>query len=149
MVKLKARGSDGRVAIYNGSSDAPFNNPQSNIDDIKFHSDLNYPTIINTVTDSITLPSRAADGHYNVTHTLFSHGRGGYPMILAELTSPFSSTLVGSVPVYMSSGGFGRWITIGANTTHVILHEQCVTYRDTAQSSVGVTVKVHITDVLL
>jgi hypothetical protein len=149
MVKLKGRGSDGRVAIYTGSSDAPFDTPLSNLSSVKFHSDLSYPTIINTVTSSITLPARSANTFTSTTHTLFAHGRPGIPMLLAELTSPFASSLSGTVPVFMSAAGFARLITIGANSANVVLHEQCVAHKNTAQTAVSVTVKVNILDVLL
>ncbi len=148
MVKLTGD-STGRVAIYNGSTDAPFYDPKNNLSLVKFHTELDYPTIINTVNTGVTLPARAANGIYADTYSLFAHGRGGHPMILAEITSPFSTSLSGSVPVYMSSGGFARWVSIGANASHVVLHEQCVTYRTNPQPALGLNIRVYITDKLL
>jgi hypothetical protein len=61
-VKLRARGSDGKVAIYRGPDDAPFTNPLGNLPRVLFHSDLHYPTIIGQVSGSIRCRPGILDG---------------------------------------------------------------------------------------
>lgn len=126
-VKFRARASDARVAIYTGADDV-FTNPLADLSRVLFHSDLDYPHIISIHTGTVTLPAMSADTRRDAVTNLFAHGKAGTPMVFGLLTNLGGAdiALQGSVPVAMNPYGFGRWVTLGANTTHVLMHEQSV-----------------------
>jgi hypothetical protein len=150
-VKFRARGADGRVAIYRGPDDAPFTSPLGNLPRVLFHSDLHYPTIIGQVSGSITFPARGANLLTTATQVLFAHGRPGFPMILGQFNNLDGQvvTLAGSVPVQMNAFGFARWATLGADAANVIMHEQVVTHVDGGFAAITLSYTVYILDVLL
>lgn len=149
-VTLKADGNSGRVAIYTGSGDAPLFNPIGNIGRVLFHSSLEYPAIKQIRTGVITLPARGANGWFQTAHNLFAHGEGGFPMVLGRITNLAGDpALVGSFPIQWQRNGFARWISLGANSTHVILHEQCSTAVGISFGAVAVAWEVYVFDILL
>jgi hypothetical protein len=150
-VKLRARGSDGKVAIYRGPDDAPFTNPLANLSRVLFHSDLQYPTIIGQVSGSITFPARGANLLDRATQVMFAHGRPGFPMVLGQFNNLDGQvvTMAGSVPVQMDPFGFARMVTLGADASNVIMHENFVTHVTAGFPAITLNWTVYILDVLL
>lgn len=145
----------GKVAIWDGGTDdAPFNAPRSNISRVKFHSDFDYPKIIQVRSVNVTLTAMAANENRELTHVLFSHGRPGIPYIEGRLTAhgvkvPFH----GSVPVQiiggLSSNPWARFLSLGADGSNVVAHESARAHFQIGCSAITIPIVVYITDELL
>ncbi|WP_127078337.1 hypothetical protein [Rhodomicrobium lacus] len=149
-LKASAAGG-GKVAIFSGTDLAPFNDPQAHLDRLYFHSDLAYPTVIQTVTGSFTLPALAASAgpaYTNPAIVLFAHGRSGIPAVLGRLTSP-AVGWCGSVPVQMDQYGAGRFVTLGADATHVVAHAVWWCHRTGGFPAITLTYEIDILDLIL
>lgn len=140
----------GKVAVWDGGTDdAPFTNPRGNIARVKFHSDLQYPKIISVRTVNITLPAMAANENRSNVYTLFAHGRGGVPFIAGRLMVQSQKIpFAGSVPVALSNG-FARWLTLGADATNVVVHEQSRAFFQLGYSAITIPIVVYVTDEIL
>lgn len=115
---------DGKVGIYTGADDAPFNDPLGNLSRVLFHSDLNYPAIVREVSGTLTLPARGANSGGWTAHNLFPHGRSGTPLVLGYIVmGSLRQRIAGSVPVQGNAYGWARWLSIGADTTNVKMAE--------------------------
>lgn len=152
-VTLKIDGIAGKCAIWTGGGTGPYSDPLTHVPNVQFHSDLLYPAIINTQSGSTTLPA-ASSGFRSVAHTLFAHGRSGYPYVEGKITSGLGVVvaLAGSIPVQQGSAAvgsnfYGRWVALGADASNVILHEYCFAGAGFGAITIGWTV--YITDVLL
>ncbi|WP_072389903.1 hypothetical protein [Hyphomicrobium sp. CS1GBMeth3] len=158
-VTLRGRGSDGRVAIWTGEDDDPFNDPLDHLSRVKYHSELGYPKVISEWTGNVNFTARTSwnpgdggavngwrtsDSVRVVTHNLFAHGLSGQPWVLGSVNiGGVDVAFTGSVPVQMgvrsssSSGApsgdgknpWARWVTLGADGTNVALFEYCVVGR--------------------
>jgi hypothetical protein len=156
-VRLKADGATGKVAIYDytTANDDPFTAPLSHVSRLLFHSDLQYPAIIDVRTGSITLPSVGTNTtERSVAYTLFAHGRGGVPYVEGAITSGLSRVvaLCGSVPVQVGTSlgaAFPRVVHLGADATNVYLNEYGSTHETFAWGSVTLGWTVYVTDVLV
>ena len=150
MPTLFARGSDGVVAIFTGSDDV-VSNPTADLSRVLFHSALEYPAVISITTQSIELPSRTTTPATPVyaIHNLFAHGRGGIPFVFGIITNMGNLSLAGSVPVDGDPPFYGRFVTLGADGTNVVLHENTVGRSTTTYAARTLTVRVYITDLLL
>lgn len=139
--KLKADGATGKVAIYTvddtAINDAPFTAPLSNISRVEFHSDLDYLAVASVQTGTLSLPSVSPQYPFTTRHNLFAHGLAYQPLVLGELTnyggrdvSLLGTTLIYSVVDVFSSHpaveGWFRSVQLGADATHVYLHEYCL-----------------------
>jgi len=157
---MRFKASASGVAIYDEAAaggDGPFTSPLSHLGNVRFHSSLKYPAIVDTRT-GITV-NLAAVGT-NVTHrtqtfTLFAHGRGGIPFVEGVITGGLSQTvaLCGSVPVQTcgsgAAGAFVRVVHLGADGTNVYLNDYGTTYELSGFSALTLTLTVYVTDVLL
>jgi hypothetical protein len=159
---LRALGATGVVAIYEGPDDAPFSSPLSHLTNgrLKFHSSLAYPKVISEQTGTIALPYRGTTGgEFTATYDLFAHGRGGQPWVLASLTVGGNQVAaVGSVPVQFARSSvntsivrpWARWISIGADSTHVRAFEYTVMSTTATEiTAVNLSYTVWVTDELL
>lgn len=150
MPTLHARGSDGTVAIFTGADDV-IDNPLSDLSRVLFHSALQYPSVISTTDTSITLPERICTSpiapFYDI-HTLFAHGQAGTPFVFGYITNMSNVSLAGSVPTDSQASIYGRFVTLGSDAGNVVLHEQTVGQSITYAAR-GLTIRVHITDLLL
>jgi len=137
-MRLRADGVTGDVAIYSGSDDLPLSDPLGNLSRVRFHSDLEYVAVISTVSGTLNLPGRPPSTEFHQeAHTLFAHGRPGFPLVFGRITGlresgaiipiPGSPVLSGSVPVQFNDYGFGRFVILGADATNVVLHETTAT----------------------
>lgn len=132
VVKCKASRVEGvaKCAVYEGADDV-FSDPFSDISRVRFHSDFQYPSIVESVSGSVTLPAVAADAARYHTYELYEHGIEGHPFVTGRVTdyptSGVNVALEGSVPFYGDTYGFARWLTLGSTETHVVLHEQTIT----------------------
>lgn len=138
-----------------GEDNAPLNDPMNNLHRLKYHSALDYPKVISEWADNVTFAARTewmpslsgGSGAWGttettrvVTHTLFAHGRGGQPWVLGSIKiGGIDVAFTGSVPVQQgvlsnaSNGAaagdgkhpWARWVTLGADATHVRLFEYC------------------------
>lgn len=135
---LRALGSTGVVAIWEGNDDLPFSQPLNHLANgrVKYHSSLAYPKVVREEGRTLSLPARNT-GHttFRASYNIFAHGRPGIPWVLASFrVGGQDVAAVGSVPVQKANGSGGnsaespwaRWITIGANATHVIAFEYCM-----------------------
>jgi hypothetical protein len=139
-----------RVAIYTGSIDQALEqDPLVDITRIKFHSDLPYVQIADTVDGMLNLPYGngtyypAATGH-GVKTNLFAHGLGYTPLVFGTLFDvafqnpngsgqiitrdvPFSGTVVidnywFAYPSQLFQSG--RLLELGADATHVFVWDR-------------------------
>lgn len=155
-VVLRALGSTGVVAIYEGPDDGPFSSPLSHLSNgrLKFHSSLSYPKVIEERTVTLSLPSRSSIGTHRVSYNLFSHGRPGIPWVLASLSVGGQNVAaVGCVPVQKAansaSSPWARWISIGANGSHVTAFEYTAVVSWQSKylfSAISIPVTVWVTD---
>lgn len=147
-LRFRARGTDGRVAIYTGSDDAPFDNPTANLSRVQFHSDLLYPAIVKEQSGTLNLLSRGPNGEGREAHNLFAHGKSGTPMVIGYATLAGQRVgLCGSVPVQMLPRGWGRWIALGADATNVKIAETWFAQNDAAFSSISIPWTAYVFDV--
>lgn len=147
MPRLFARGSDGVVCIHTGADDV-VSTPTADLSRVLFHSNLDYPSIVSTHTTSVTLPARTAITYANFD--LFAHGQAGTPFIIGYITNlaAVPVTFAGSVPVdAIANSWFARWVTLGANSTHVVLNESTIPSLGLPARTLNITVLV--TDLLL
>lgn len=147
-IRLRARGTDGRLSIHTGGDDAPFSNPLGNLRRVLFHSELDYPAIVATRTGSTSFAAVAANKRRNEVKRLFAHNRPGIPLVFGVITNlgPDPVTFAGSVPVPLDIYGFGRWLTLGANANDVIIHEQAVAHAKAKLGAVTIAWKVFVMD---
>lgn len=150
-IRLRARGSDGRMSIHTGADDLPFDAPLSHLSRVLFHSDLDYPAILSTHEGSTTFPALGAGSRRNTKYTLFAHGRPGIPIVLGQILNlaPDPVTFAGSVPMQMSSYGFARWLTLGADATNVIVHEQILSHVNAGIAAKAINWRVFVMDTIL
>ena len=149
-VRLKADGATGKVAIYTGTDDLPFDTPLSYVSRLRFHSDLEYPRVISTHTGTVSLPAvGAATGYRLVTHTLFAHGLGGAPFVEGTLAlGGVNVPWLGSVPAATSASGPARWLHLGADATNIICREYSYGPRSNTFGALSVNWTVYLTDTI-
>lgn len=161
-VRLRARGSDGKVAIYTGTDDDPFDDPLGNLSRVRFHSDLQYPKVIYEVGSddegmgTLDLPSRPANASSNPntggapsisTYNLFEHGIEGTPLVFGYVVvGSYHVPLAGSVPVQWTSRGWCRLLALGADATNVKIAESYFCYISSGFSAVSLDWRVFVTD---
>jgi hypothetical protein len=145
MPRLFARGSDGVVCIHAGADDV-VDTPLADLSRVLFHSALEYPAIIAEHAVSVTLPARSGAQAYQ-THNLLAHGRPGIPFVLGRIANMGSLPLVGTVPVDGQVTWFGRFVTLGADATHVRLHENTV--GSSAYAARTIDLVIYVTDLIL
>lgn len=128
MVRLVARGGDGVVCIHEGAADV-VEDPLLDLSRVRFHSSLDYPVVVETRDGSTLMGQLPAKSTRIQSYNLFAHGRPGIPLVLGYVSSLGNGRvpLAGSVPTAISNGWSGRFITLGANATHVLLHEYATT----------------------
>jgi len=150
MPTLFARGSDGVVCIYNGADDV-VSHPTGDLSRVLFHSSLEYPSVISTTDTSVNLPARTTSPSAPVytIHNLFAHGRAGIPFIFGYITNLSNLNLAGSVPLDGDPPFYGRFVTMGADATNVVLHEHTVGRSTTTYAARSMSIRVHVTDLLL
>jgi len=149
-VRFKARGSDGRVAIYTGTDDDPFDAPLSNMSRVLFHSDLHYPKIVREWSGSLSLPGRSAASTGKASHTLFAHGLSGTPLVFGSIVASGKNLpLCGSFPVQMTSRGWARWIALGATATNVVIGELWFAQNSGGFGAASVSLTVYVTDTVI
>lgn len=153
----------GRCAVWTGDDDLPFIDPLNHLDRVKFHSDLDYIRVIEERTVTLSLPTRSNFQQATGSYTLFPHGRAGFPFILGKLDiNGFPVAFTGTVPVQMgvTVGGsvsprhFGRWLSLGADATNVVVHEYAVAEWATSSiytryDAIDIDITVYITDEIL
>jgi hypothetical protein len=114
-------GTPEKVAIFNGSTDAPFDNPLGNLGNLKFHSQLAYLPFLpaRTITASVSVPSSAA---FRRTIDLGPHGQAGVPFIYGLVSGiPF----VGTIPIHVAASARTAicW-TLCVDASNVFIAEQ-------------------------
>lgn len=118
-------GTPEKVAIYNGATDAPFDNPLGNLGNLKFHSQLAYLPFLpaRTITASVAVPASPPPGTtFRRTINLGPHGQPGVPFIYGLVSGiPF----VGTIPVHVSGTSYSVicW-TLCVDSTNVFIQEQ-------------------------
>jgi hypothetical protein len=152
--RFKADGVTGTVAVYDYTTadDDPFDDPTNHIDRLQFHSDLPAVSVASVSTGSITLGTRSANTNdmWDPPHVLFAHGRSGIPyvegIIWYDSAPSVIYPLVGTVPIQTSTSHFARLITLGADATNVVLHEQWASHVSTSLGSIDLSYEIYVTD---
>lgn len=131
-------GSIGKAALYtvpdtNIADDTPLTAPRSHLSRVRFHTDFDYPKIVSDTTYSLNLPTRTQGTRGEATHTLGTHGQAGAPLCFGTVLINnkwiplFISTPVPGVSVAGNVPSHpvwqGRVISLGANATHILVHE--------------------------
>lgn len=159
--RFRAEAAAARVAIYEASDDLPWSDPFTYRSRVLFHSDLQYPARVQTVTGSVTLSAGTQGATpavpVNRSYTLFAHNLDGIPLLEGKILGIGSGgvdvPICGSLPVQTggSSGLRARWIAIGADATNVYLHEQYndETFGGGALASLTIDYEIHVLDWLL
>jgi hypothetical protein len=123
--KLFANGQTGLVAISEPIAD--INAPLSNLQNIYFHSALDYLFVRQIISGSITLPFRQFSGadvssaYGAAIYNLGSHGLGYTPLVFGYLSDRRS--LVGETFVQANGTVNIRTVQIGADSQFVYLRE--------------------------
>lgn len=147
MPTLHARGSDGTVAIFNGAEDV-IDNPLADLSRVLFHSSLEYPAIVSEHDITVPLPARPTSSFTPIP--LFAHGKAGTPFVLGYIANLANVPLAGSVPIETGGFMYGRFVALGADAVHVILHDASI--KSPAASGYQartLILKIFITDLLL
>ena len=123
---LTARGSDGMVAIHEPG--ANLDNPLSNLNNIYFHSDLDYLRVVQSHTLLVNLAAGPGGGAlFSRFARLVTHGLGYVPMVLATFGSgdPFPGTKVIQTGSSIGSSSMltYRTISLCADAGSVYLHD--------------------------
>ena len=155
--KLMADGAAGKVAVFmvdeeNPHDRDPLDDPETHLSRVLFHSDLLYPIIISKRSGTLNLPARGANQDWTrATHNLFAHGLDGQPLVFGRLTNVGNGTvpLAGSVPLQTNSFGFARWLSLGADATHVRIVELWNSHRSGGFSAISVNWEVWVTHLFL
>lgn len=121
-----ANGNTGVVAVAEAGAD--LSNPLNNLQNIYFHSALNYLYVTQVITGSFTVPQRDANGsdqssaYGSTIYNISAHNLGYRPMILGYFSNngqPIAGDCV------LNAGGTAsfRTITLGADSTYVYARE--------------------------
>lgn len=148
MPRLFVDGVAGIACIHVNGGEAAVADPMGNLAYVLFHSALNYASVGPAVSTTLTLPERLAGaGFTRYQHTLFSHGKAGTPFVIGHLAGfgGVNIPLAGSVPVNRTEH-LARWLSIGANGTHVFLNE---IVPNIAAAATSITVIAHASDLLM
>jgi hypothetical protein len=149
-VNFRARGSDGKVAIFTGDDDLPLDAPLSHMSRVLFHSDLLYPKIVMEVSGTLSLPARGAAQISRAAHTLFAHGQAGTPLVIGyAVLDGGNRPLCGSLPVQMTSRGFGRWLALGATASNVQIAETWFSQDNEGFGAISVPWVAYVTDTVI
>lgn len=146
MPTLHARGSDGTVAIFNGADDV-IDNPLADLSRVLFHSSLQYPAIVSEHDITVPLPARSTSSFTPIP--LFAHGKSGTPFVLGYIANLANVPLAGSVPIETFDFMYGRFVTLGADATNVILHDGYILPSAGTYPARTLNLRIFITDLLL
>ncbi|MEO1719523.1 MAG: hypothetical protein AAFR23_04740 [Pseudomonadota bacterium] len=110
-------------------NDAPHTDPIGNINRVKFHSNFNYPEVVEEHVFSVALPARSKGRQGSSKYILGQHGRGFVPILLASAdVGGVFVALAGTIPVQQTEiAAFPRTVAIGADETNVFLYERYAT----------------------
>jgi len=98
--KLFASGITGTVVIHDAPTDEPITDPIGNYEHVYFHSDLEYMSVVQVMTGTLSLPARAADGSndssaYGSTIYVLGEHHLGYTPIILGWSPNFNRPLAG------------------------------------------------------
>lgn len=162
-VRFKVDPANSAIGLYtvpsvSSTDDTPLTDPLNNLSRVLWHPALRYPGVVSRMTGSINLPAGPSASPWirRTTYTLGAHGQSGKPMLFGTLPgfgpSGTDVALFGSVPVQMTSFGGTqldgvRWVTLGADSTNVLLYE--TTYRfDVGPSAIPAMTLSYTVDIL-
>lgn len=117
------------AAFVDSAGDAPISDPLSHLDKVKFHSSLDYVEFDQSISGSITFPSRSFGSVGVATYPVLAHGRGVAPMVVASCTiSGNDVPLAGFVPIQTAGSGglFRRSIFVSSDATYVSIGESYI-----------------------
>lgn len=126
--KLFASGITGTVVIHDAPTDEPITDPIGNYEHVYFHSDLEYMSVVQVMTGSLSLPARIADGsdastaYGSAVYVLGSHNLGYTPIILGWSPN-FKRPLAGDTLIFGAGNASLRSVVLGADQTNVYLRE--------------------------
>jgi len=124
--KLYANGITGDVSI--SEENANLSSPLNNLNEIYFHSSLDYMNIVKTINGTIYLPYRQANESdsssaygssiYNIT----THGLGYSPLLLGYYTST-KQPICGECFIQASGSANLRTIMLGGDNNYIYMRE--------------------------
>lgn len=126
--KLFADGITGDVVVYQGDDDA-ITNPFARLQDVFFHSALDYMTIVQAMAGTLSLPARQADpsddsrAYGDAIYTIGTHSLGYTPMLfgwIENLARPFA----GDTIIFAGGQASVRTLVLGADDQRVMIRER-------------------------
>lgn len=139
----------GKMAIYEGPDDLPYDNPIAYRNRVKLHTNFKYLGIVLDATVSAT--TQPVNSARKIRKNILAHGRtGGVPLVAGSLTGfgvgGVAVPLVGSVPVFVGANYKNSimW-TLGADNTYVYIHEM-TSHPNIEVSAVTITIRVFVFD---
>ena len=143
---LTAYSSSGRVAIHEPT--ANLNNPFDNLDQIYFHSDLDYLSIISIVNGTINLPIRnanssdASSAYGSTIYNVYAHNLGYTPLVVGSRRDS-KQPIVGDTLVQQGGTCNLRSILLGADNTYIYIRELFLN-KDTTFGAISIPYSIYI-----
>lgn len=126
--KLFADGITGDVVVYQGDDDVRVN-PFARLQDVFFHSALDYMTVVQVMAGTLTLPARRADpaddsvAYGDAIYTIGTHGLGYTPMVLGWIEN-MNRPLAGDTLIFSGGQASLRSLVLGADSQRVLIRER-------------------------
>lgn len=124
--RMTALGSSGLVAIAEPNADLA--QPLTNLQNIYFHSDLSYLSIVAVLSGNLSMPQRifsgadASSAYGSTIYTLGQHNLGYTPLLLGDITTT-GQPLVGETILQAAGLASLRSITLGADNNNLYARE--------------------------
>jgi len=126
-----------KYAVYEGAvSDSKLLNPLSNLASMRWHSDLPYVGIIDTITISVSLKLAAAD------RVITAHGQSFAPLLLGHVALDGKT-----VPIQGAFLYDGVAFSVYANTTNIMLHMDSLSPQIRPADGATATFTIHVCNI--
>lgn len=131
----------------------PLSAPLSYVSRLHFHSGLDYPKVISTITGTVTLPVMGINTLRTHEYVISAHGRAGTPYVegkvhIGGVWIPLAgSTVVAQLAA--PSAAFVRFLALGANGTNIVIEEYSLSSSGAGFASVGIDYEIYLLDTLL
>lgn len=125
---------------------------------LQFHTAFPCPATTSTLTQQavVNIPALSfatvAHRNYEADFNLFAHGLASPPMVTGKVLNLNGTGnhvgINGSTPVFMRTNGFGTWVEIGSNATHVVASVKAILQSgETPRAAQSLTIEASVFDV--
>jgi hypothetical protein len=124
---------------------------------LQYHSAFPAPATTPALTQQATLNIPAlnfatvAQRNYEADFNLFAHGMASPPLVTGRVLDLNGSGnhvgINGSTPVFFMTDGFGTWVEIGANATHVAVRVKAILRTSESRAAQALTIDASVFDV--